>query len=319
MFFRRFMLVGLVLCLTIAAVACQVTGPTEGSSYLTQSEPCQACQGVLVECASSSQTELQFVGCRDQWQQCQVDAQLGPKECSNPNDEDACALCRARHRGCEKNGNPDCAQQFGVCKAFLITRADIANSCTETEDISSDAACTVCRKDFVGCASDASGSNSAALCQGKFDNCLVANTVPNSSCMLPSGSEGCSLCQERFASCQAAAGTNCSNDFIACTGTVSANVTCGFPDQGAGGGAAGSGGSSEGGSDGGGGKGSTSSGMGGGPANLCAHSECNEGDMLEADCSACAQLVCQKDSYCCETAWDSMCTDEAKNSCDHCS
>ncbi len=51
------------------------------------------------------------------------------------------------------------------------------------------------------------------------------------------------------------------------------------------------------------------------PAPSCAHSECKAGDALEADCSSCAGVVCQSDGYCCDTAWDALCVQEAGDWC----
>jgi len=47
----------------------------------------------------------------------------------------------------------------------------------------------------------------------------------------------------------------------------------------------------------------------------CAHDECNVGDPLAADCDACATSVCAADPFCCTSAWDSRCVQEAANGC----
>ncbi|MBW2453336.1 MAG: hypothetical protein JRI68_02445 [Deltaproteobacteria bacterium] len=60
--------------------------------------------------------------------------------------------------------------------------------------------------------------------------------------------------------------------------------------------------------------GTNTCGGGGGGGGGCAHSECISGDPLVSSCSPCATDVCAQDSYCCTTAWDSICTDIAKNS-----
>ena len=49
--------------------------------------------------------------------------------------------------------------------------------------------------------------------------------------------------------------------------------------------------------------GSTCNGGGGG----CAHNVCSAGDALDPGCSSCAASVCQADSYCCTSQWDSIC------------
>ncbi len=50
---------------------------------------------------------------------------------------------------------------------------------------------------------------------------------------------------------------------------------------------------------------------GGTDSSQCVHSECAEGDKLDASCSSCAGSVCAADSYCCDTAWDDLCTELA--------
>ena len=53
---------------------------------------------------------------------------------------------------------------------------------------------------------------------------------------------------------------------------------------------------------------SSSSSSSGGGSTTCSHSECIEGEALISTCSSCAAEVCAQDSYCCESAWDSVCT-----------
>lgn len=48
-----------------------------------------------------------------------------------------------------------------------------------------------------------------------------------------------------------------------------------------------------------------------GGGSSCAHDECVEGAALNPSCSACAQAVCDGDSFCCATEWDSYCVDDA--------
>jgi hypothetical protein len=43
----------------------------------------------------------------------------------------------------------------------------------------------------------------------------------------------------------------------------------------------------------------------------CAHSECDSGAALSASCSNCAETICAADPYCCNTSWDSTCTNAA--------
>ena len=47
----------------------------------------------------------------------------------------------------------------------------------------------------------------------------------------------------------------------------------------------------------------------------CSHSEKDEGAALPSTCNACAQVVCQSDSQCCASAWNSTCVGEAKSMC----
>jgi len=53
----------------------------------------------------------------------------------------------------------------------------------------------------------------------------------------------------------------------------------------------------------------------------CAHSQCAEGGTLAAGCDdppvspSCVSQVCQADSYCCQTAWDSVCVGEVASVC----
>ncbi|KAJ3398966.1 Carboxypeptidase A4 [Chytriomyces hyalinus] len=47
----------------------------------------------------------------------------------------------------------------------------------------------------------------------------------------------------------------------------------------------------------------------------CAHNVCSTGVKLTTSCSACAAAVCAKDSYCCNTSWDSTCVKEVAQYC----
>ncbi|MCC6998367.1 MAG: hypothetical protein IT370_27395 [Deltaproteobacteria bacterium] len=51
------------------------------------------------------------------------------------------------------------------------------------------------------------------------------------------------------------------------------------------------------------------------PVPSCGHSVYVTGGALPSACSACAQLICSFDSYCCNSAWDGICVNEAKLSC----
>lgn len=47
----------------------------------------------------------------------------------------------------------------------------------------------------------------------------------------------------------------------------------------------------------------------------CVHDACVEGEILADGCDDCVALVCFDDDFCCETAWDSTCVDEAADLC----
>jgi hypothetical protein len=47
----------------------------------------------------------------------------------------------------------------------------------------------------------------------------------------------------------------------------------------------------------------------------CAHDECTSGSKLTKGCSTCVTSVCNKDSYCCSTTWDSFCISDVNMYC----
>lgn len=51
------------------------------------------------------------------------------------------------------------------------------------------------------------------------------------------------------------------------------------------------------------------------PGASCAHGLCANGAKLESSCDPCAATVCAADAYCCSTAWDGICVNEAKTMC----
>lgn len=51
------------------------------------------------------------------------------------------------------------------------------------------------------------------------------------------------------------------------------------------------------------------------PTNTCEHAICSTGDKLTKDCDPCAQQICDKDPYCCNTAWDGICVKEVSSIC----
>ena len=51
------------------------------------------------------------------------------------------------------------------------------------------------------------------------------------------------------------------------------------------------------------------------PPNTCSHPLCSTGSKLVSSCDPCATKICAADSYCCSTAWDSICVGEVKSIC----
>jgi hypothetical protein len=54
---------------------------------------------------------------------------------------------------------------------------------------------------------------------------------------------------------------------------------------------------------------------GGGGGGTCAHDLCTSGGKLASSCDACVAEICAKDSYCCNTAWSTICVDEVSSVC----
>lgn len=54
---------------------------------------------------------------------------------------------------------------------------------------------------------------------------------------------------------------------------------------------------------------------GGGMTGSCTHDACTPGDKLGTNCGTCEANVCAVDSYCCDTAWDQTCVNEADQYC----
>ncbi|MEM1031233.1 MAG: hypothetical protein AAGN82_12860 [Myxococcota bacterium] len=289
----------------------------------TEVEACDECQAILVECTSTSQDEQQFVACRDQWLTCQQQRNLGPDDCRNPGDSQACGLCQERRAGCVAGEDADeavCDVQFGVCKAFLITRGDVRQQCTSTPGPSPDeVGCTICRQDLGTCVSDPTGETTLEVCTTKFGDCLSAHQVDAGQCSPPTGAEGCTLCTEYHASCAASGEATCATGFALCAEHLQA-ASCALPDDGAGGagggdgvGGAGGGGdtSTGGGSSGEGGGDGTG---GGGTTTTCPGFDgCSSHGpgAVPQSCNACTQAVCAADDYCCLTHWDTLCATAA--------
>ncbi len=183
--------------------ACNIDSARQDASYDTEIEACDECKAILVECSSTSKNEAQFVECRDQWLECQRGRGLGPDMCGNPGDDEACHLCRERLKECQgtSDDGASCETQFSVCKAFLITRSDLADGCTEFVNVSPAVACGICQKDLAVCVSDATGQNTLQLCQSKLDQCIDANGITAAECGLPSGAPACDLCTQQHDEC----------------------------------------------------------------------------------------------------------------------
>ena len=58
----------------------------------------------------------------------------------------------------------------------------------------------------------------------------------------------------------------------------------------------------------------TVNGSGGGGGN-CSHDLCTTGGALSSGCDTCVTQICGQDSYCCTTAWDSICVGEVQSIC----
>ncbi|MBM4359666.1 MAG: hypothetical protein FJ096_16305 [Deltaproteobacteria bacterium] len=54
---------------------------------------------------------------------------------------------------------------------------------------------------------------------------------------------------------------------------------------------------------------------GGGGSGMCDHDKCTEGGPLDSKCGTCEAAVCAADDYCCTTAWDKLCIQEADKQC----
>jgi hypothetical protein len=52
-----------------------------------------------------------------------------------------------------------------------------------------------------------------------------------------------------------------------------------------------------------------------GGGGTCDHPICSTGDALNGSCDTCAGEICTADSYCCTTAWDSICVGEVASVC----
>jgi hypothetical protein len=47
----------------------------------------------------------------------------------------------------------------------------------------------------------------------------------------------------------------------------------------------------------------------------CSHNKCTAGAKLVKTCDPCVTQICNADSYCCNTQWDSICVGEVSSVC----
>lgn len=287
---RKFTPLSLTALLTVglAFAACEVEpetivkGPEQA---LTSVSPeCETCLVALVECTSTSTTEAEFVQCRDVFGACQEQGGLGPDECSNPNDEQACVLCQTRLHDCEGEA---CQAQFTVCRALLTK--DPGRCGGSAPPTPTAQKCTICLEGLSACAASLAEGGDPLTCVSSFEGCRGTNQITAEECPLPEGGRACELCDEYHESCTQSGDSGCDDGYVACAINLAGEGTC---DEGGTGGAG-----------------------GGGPGpdpDECAHDTCAEGEALDATCSDCATDVCAEDPYCCDVAWDEACLDVAK-------
>ena len=303
---RPFLLaLGAPMVVAVILSACGALNTAQDDQFENEADPCQSCQRSLTDCSSRATSDAHFVACRDEYLGCQQGAGLGVGACTNPDDDLACKLCEERHDLCPQNETPElCAGQFDSCKARLIRNEEARGVCgTLVEPPVDPEGCTLCKTNYASCMSDATGGNTAQLCSTLFMECGLTVGVTAEACPLPAAEEACTLCITEYDRCVAAGDSDiCAANFLACSTKLAAEVSCDLPVEGNGG-AGGAGGAN---------------GAGGSAPDDCAHDTCEVGDALEASCNACATAVCDVDTYCCTTEWDSQCTDWAAklNDCD---
>jgi hypothetical protein len=169
-------------------------------------------------------------------------------------------------------------------------------------------------KVYMHCDNVAGDYGVCAPCAGLIENCKVGGGGSSGSGG-GTGSGGGGTCDHDVCTsgaaldggCDSCAASVCANDSYCCstawdsTCISEAGTYCGQT----------CGGSSS--SSGTGGGSSSSSGTGGG--NPACHDECVQGAALDASCNGCVQAICAQDSYCCNTAWDSVCIGHVNDLC----
>ncbi len=167
-------------------------------------------------------------------------------------------------------------------------------------------------KVYMYCDTVAGDYGVCAPCPGLLNDCAVDTTTGGTGTgSTGSGGGTCShdTCTSGTAldgTCDACAASVCANDSYCCTnawdsqciGEVQTycNNDCGTT--------TGSGSTT-----------STGSGTTTGGGNPACHDQCTQGAALDATCNSCVQMVCAQDSYCCNTAWDSVCIGHVNSLC----
>ena len=154
--------------------------------------------------------------------------------------------------------------------------------------------------------SGSSGSTGASSSSSSTSSGTTTSSSSSSSTSTSSGGGTCAhaICSqgaELTATCDSCATKICSKDAYCCD-TLWDNVCVGevatICGETCGGGGTGS---------------SSSSSSSGG--DTCSHAVCTAGTKLKTGCDACVSEICSKDSYCCNTKWDSVCVGEAGSIC----
>ncbi len=330
------------LAMLVLPIACEDEGTTAPESALRElTADCIACLETLTECTATAKNELHFLGCRDVFQTCQEKMQLGPDECGRPSDAQACELCKERDSRCQGG---TCEVEFSVCKTFLMSRNQDRCDGDSGPDTGS---CETCVETLAACGFS---GESIDVCENTFASCRSANKLDASSCQPPAAPAACDACLAQHASCEAATGEGCDAGWAACVGTLATEGACGDgPNMGAGGGGTGGGepgpscshdacevgeamspscdscvsqlceldpyccetsydetcvAEAQ-----------TIAVCGCAAPQTCAHDECAEGEILDPECSDCAQTVCEADGYCCTTSWDALCVQRTVELC----
>jgi hypothetical protein len=203
----------------------------------------------------------------------------------------ACVACVASQSctngTCVNNACTGCVDAAGACQAGTSASAcgSSGNACvacganqTCTNGACVNNACTGC----VDAAGACQAGTSASACGSNGNACVAcgaSQSCTNGTCV----NNACTGCVDAAGACQA--GTSAS----ACGSNGSACVACGASQSCANGACV--------------------------DAASCAHPICSMGSRLVSGCDPCATQICASDSYCCATAWDSICVGEVSSIC----